>query len=132
MTRLQKLFAAAAWVLVAIIMFHTVGPVQDRPQFGFPNLERIAAYFVAAAAFMAAWPRQWRWIVLGLSAWAVGLEIAQIFIPSRDARVIDAAVKVLGAVAGVGTIGAVRAGLRIRSSARTVSVNPSAQAKTGP
>jgi VanZ family protein len=94
--------AAAAVIATAIIVF-TLGPIADRPQTGYPQLERFAAFLVLGAALAIGFPRQRyqmaAWVVVG----AVGLEFAQLLVPGRDAGVPDAFAKALGGVVGVTT-----------------------------
>lgn len=91
----------APWLVLACIVFWTLGPVNDRPVFGHPQLERFAAYFCLGALLAAGYPKRWAWTAVFISALAIGIELAQLFIPGRDAGVQDAAAKVLGGLAGV-------------------------------
>ncbi len=74
----------AGWLLALAIAAMTLGPVRDRPQFGFPQVERFAAFFVLASVFAVAYPRRLRLVSAGLVIWAVVLEIGQAFVPHRD------------------------------------------------
>ncbi|MDB5461336.1 MAG: hypothetical protein JWO72_3077 [Caulobacteraceae bacterium] len=98
---------AAGWTLALAIAVMTWGPLKDRPQFGFPQIERFAAYLVLGALLAAAYPRRPRLLAVGLAVAAVALEIGQGFVPHRDPGLVDAIVKALGAVAGVGLVQAV-------------------------
>jgi hypothetical protein len=92
---------AIPWLLLACIVIWTLGPVGDRPGIGHPQLERFAAYFCLGALLVAGHPRRWLFTAAFVSALAIGLELAQLFIPGRDAGVHDAVAKVLGGLAGV-------------------------------
>jgi hypothetical protein len=98
---IQTLARIAAWSLAAAIVMMTLGPVGLRPQLGHPSIERFAAYVALGGAFSVAYPRHRVWVALSVVFAAVGLELGQLFVPGRDARVPDAVVKVLGAVSGV-------------------------------
>jgi hypothetical protein len=91
----------AGWILVVVILVMTWGPINDRPQLGFPQIERFAAYFVLASIFAVAYPRFPRRVGIGLVVGAIVLEIGQGFFPHRDPRLVDALAKVAGALMGV-------------------------------
>jgi hypothetical protein len=104
--RRRKLMSAEwlllAGVALAVIVFATLCPIGWRPRlFANPDLERVAAFAVLGFAAKFAFPRKHLWTILGLALVAGGLEAAQLLIPGRDAHLWDAAVKMLGAAAGV-------------------------------
>lgn len=100
--------------MAGAIVVLTWGPVGLRPQYGYPQLERFLAYLLLGVVFSVAYPRRPRWVAIGLAAAAVCLEIGQNFFPGRDAHVVDALIKVLGAVAGVLSIQVLRTAGRAR------------------
>ena len=114
MTRTPARIAAqiAAWTLAAVVVVMTLGPVDLRPQFGHPSLERFGAYLALGGAFSLAYPRQRAWVALALVCAALGLEVGQLLVPGRDGRVPDAVVKALGAVCGVLCVTGAQAGRR--------------------
>ena len=95
------------WLLVALAIFALVAavtfcPIGWRPRLTRdPDQERFWAFAVLGVAAKFAAPRRHLQVMACVVAIAVGTEAAQLFIPSRDARLWDAAVKALGAVAGV-------------------------------
>jgi hypothetical protein len=97
-TSFLRLFA---WSLAAAIVLVTLGPVGVRPQLGHPSMERFAAYIALGGAFSLAYPRHRAWVALAVVCGALGLEMGQLMIPGRDARIPDALVKAVGAAAGV-------------------------------
>jgi hypothetical protein len=98
------LFLLAALAVTAAVIVMTLGPPNDRPQLGHPDLERFCAYVVVAATWTLSFPRR-PWMVLGVIAVAVlGLEAAQGLSPGRDPRLTDTFAKVLGDAAGVAAI----------------------------
>ena len=99
----RKLAKAAAWASVGFIVYATLVPLGMRPALGWigPNYERFAAYAVASAFLVLAYPRRPIRVGILIIAIAVVLEIAQLAIPDRDARVIDTLVKVAGGLAGI-------------------------------
>jgi hypothetical protein len=98
---LQTLARIAAWSLAVAIVVMTLGPIGLRPQFGHPSMERFAAYLALGGAFSLGYPRHRAWVALAVVCGAMGLEMGQLLVPGRDARVGDALVKVFGAVTGV-------------------------------
>jgi hypothetical protein len=105
---MQRSFVFAAWGLAALIVFVTLGPVSDRPQFGHPQDERFLAFLVLGMCWGATYPsRLWR-VFVGVAAAAVLLEAAQALAPGRDPRVADALAKIFGAAVGVVMIAVVR------------------------
>ncbi len=66
-----------------------------------PDIERFAAFLVLAAALAFAYPKRRLTILLAVTAFAIGLEVAQALAPSRHGRMGDAGVKILGAVSGM-------------------------------
>lgn len=98
---IKNLAQIVAWGLAAVIVVLTLGPVGLRPQFGHPSMERFAAYLALGAAFSMAYPRHRAWVALAVVCAAFGLELGQLLVPGRDARVPDAMAKAFGAVSGV-------------------------------
>src|ERR1700758_832294 len=92
----HKLIAAAAWALLVFIIYATLTSLARRPELTdgglykafFTLLERIGAYGVLGLLFHFAYPRRVMFVSLLVSGTAVILEILQIFIPDRDARVL--------------------------------------------
>jgi len=92
-----------SWVLFAAVVAMTVGPVSARPHTHFPpDLERFAAYAVLGVLFALSYRQRRLWIIGGLLVAAAGaLELAQLFVPHRDAHLSDFLFKAAGAVIGV-------------------------------
>jgi hypothetical protein len=102
------LLLLSAWASAAAIVAFTLGPVACRPQFGHPQLERFAAFFVLGVCWGAAFHRRPLRVLAGLTLGAVGLELAQALAPGRDAAAPDALAKVCGAAAGVAAVVLIR------------------------
>ena len=106
---MQRSFVLAAWVLAALIVFVTLGPLADRPKFGHPQDERFLAFLVLGFCWAATYPaRLWR-VFLGVAGAAILLEAAQALAPGRDPHVADALAKIAGAATGVTMIAIARA-----------------------
>ena len=106
---MSRMFVLSAWALTALVVFLTLGPVADRPQFGHPQLERFAAFFLLAGAWSLALPGRRLWAALGLTLAAVLLEWGQAFVPHRDPGLIDAISKMAGAIFGTLSVSAIQA-----------------------
>jgi hypothetical protein len=92
----------SAWGTLAAIVFVTVAPIGLRPADILPvDIDRALAFALLAALFTAAYPRHWRGIGLVLVLAAFGIELLQELSPTRHARIDDAAVKAMGALAGM-------------------------------
>jgi VanZ family protein len=97
---LQAAAAAAAWLLLALVAFWTLGPLADRPRLGPAQVERFSAFFALAVFFTLAYRRP-RLVAVSLAIVAAGLEVGQLFVPGRDAGLPDALAKIAGALCGV-------------------------------
>ena len=96
------LLRLAAWLLLVAVIVVTVVPAEFRPTTPLPlKAERALGFATLTFIFTIAYPRRWLLILLGMSAAAVGLELLQFAVPSRDPSPIDATVKIIGAVLGV-------------------------------
>jgi hypothetical protein len=96
-----KLLKIAAWSLLVAVIAVTLVPPELRPSSGLPlKVERFLAFAMLAGAFAMAYPKRWLFIALIICLGAILLELMQLLVPGRDASAIDAAAKVLGAVAG--------------------------------
>ena len=92
----------AAWLLLAAILVVTLSPIGWRPVTGAPaDLERLVAFGVLGIAFSLGYPKHRALILLLLVCVAGSSEALQSLVPTRDARMADAAVKALGGVMGV-------------------------------
>jgi hypothetical protein len=103
----HKLVAVAAWALLAFIAFATLSPAGLRPELTStePALvvlaERFGAYGLLGLLFYLAYPRRIFLVCLLVFGAAIVLELLQLVIPDRDARIIDAFEKLAGGTTGV-------------------------------
>ena len=91
-----------AWLLAAAITFATLGPPRYRPhaEIFSHDGEHALAFVLLGLAFALAYPRQRIWAA-GLSVILIGaLELLQLFVPDRHARLEDFLVDALAALAG--------------------------------
>lgn len=103
---LRRWAALIGWVAVAVVIVATLSPIGARPHISHlgPQIERFVAYLVAAAALATAYPARKGVILLCIITGAAGLELAQHFEASRHARALDALVKIMGGLTGLGAV----------------------------
>jgi len=105
----HKLIAAAAWACFIFIIYATLTSIESRPELSgigfykafFTVLERFLAYAVLGFLFHLAYPQRVAFVCVLVFGSAVILELLQIFIPDRDARVLDALEKMAGGAVGI-------------------------------
>jgi len=105
MTIILRLFA---WLLAAAITFATLGPASYRPHANITHDgEHALAFVLLGLAFALAYPRQ-RILAAGISVVMIGiLELLQLFVPGRHARLEDFIVDALTALAGFAIAGVI-------------------------
>ena len=112
----QKVIVTAAWACFIFIAFATLSPLAMRPELTSREtdmilfVERFGAYALLGILFRLAYPHRiaFVWVlVLGI---AVILELLQIVVPNRDARILDVLEKIAGGIAGILIATAILAG----------------------
>jgi VanZ family protein len=99
---MRRLFQIAAWLLLVTIVVLSVIPPEDRPVTPAPhNFEHVAIFVTTGLAFGLGYSRHLVQI-LALMAFSAAIEIIQLGIPGRHARVSDFVVDALGVCIGVG------------------------------
>jgi hypothetical protein len=103
----KKLTAVAAWTCLIFIIYATLSHAGGRPRLTTTEpavvviVERFGAYGLLGLLFCSAYPSRIALVYVLVFGSAVVLEILQIVIPDRDARVIDAVEKLAGGAAGI-------------------------------
>jgi len=103
----RKLIALAAWACLIFIIYATLSSAGARPELTGTEpawvvfIERFGAYALLGLLFCLAYPGRVALVCLLVFGGAVLLELLQIFIPDRDARVVDAAEKLTGGAVGI-------------------------------
>jgi VanZ family protein len=91
-----------AWLLAAAVTFATLGPSHYRPE--APAIthdgEHALAFVLLGLAFALAYPRQRLWVACVTVVLIGLLELLQLFVPGRHARLEDFVVDALAALAG--------------------------------
>jgi len=91
----------AAWFLAAVVTVLSLVPPWLRPETGAPHdVEHFAIYFATGLAFGFGYCRRPLVVTIALAAFAGMIEIAQIFVPGRHARLNDFIVDALALCAG--------------------------------
>ena len=119
MTIFLRIFA---WLLAAAVTFATLGPPNTRPHAAITHDgEHALAFVLIGLAFALAYPRQ-KLLVAGLSVVLIGiLELLQLFVPGRHARLEDFLVDALTTLIGMAiaaTIGQFQRSARARPAPR--------------
>ena len=98
-----KIVRALAWITLLAIAVMTLSPIADRPHpTSDPHVEKAAAFVLLGLLFFIGYRRSWPVALAVVLVAACGLEAAQLLTPDRDATIIDAFLKVAGAIAGFG------------------------------
>jgi VanZ family protein len=103
----QKLFTVAAWACLIFIIYATLSHAGERPELTTTEpplvviVERFGSYGLLGLLFCLAYPRRIALVCVLVLGSAVILELLQIVIPDRDARVIDAVEKLAGGAVGI-------------------------------
>jgi hypothetical protein len=99
-SQILKLIRFVAWSLVGTIIVVSLVPAQLRPETGLPHMpEHFAAFALTGFAFGLSYNIKTATLLLRLVFFAGAVEIAQIFIPGRHARLSDFLVDAI-AIAG--------------------------------
>jgi VanZ family protein len=106
---LHKLISIAAWATLAFIIFATLSPAHLRPELTATEpatvvvFERVGAFAVLGLLFAGGYPRRYALVWVIVLGSAILLELLQILVPDRDARMVDAVEKIAGGGAGIFT-----------------------------
>jgi VanZ family protein len=93
---------ATAWILLLAIFIFTDGPLGLRPTLGHPNAERLFALAVVGFSFSLGYPRRLPVVLILLAGAICGFEYLQHFVNYRHGTAHDVAIKLAGALTGVG------------------------------
>jgi VanZ family protein len=102
----RRIAQATSWILLFSIAALSVVPADLRPVTILPNdAEHAAIYFLAGCAFGLVYADRFVTTLVSLSAFTLVMEVIQIWIPGRHARVsdfvVDAFAIAVGLVGGV-------------------------------
>jgi len=112
----QRVSIITGWLALTFIVYATLSPIQDRPVIAGPQLEHFVAFALVGLAFGLAYPNRLLLIVAIVVGSAFGLEALQLLTPDRHGRVLDAVMKAVGGVCGIGAGQLISSVLRNRFS----------------
>lgn len=91
-----------AWILVIGLVVATVVPASDRPETGLEHhYEHLVAFSLVGLVFALAYSQRPMVLITSGIVFALLLELAQIPLPSRHARITDFLIDALGASVGI-------------------------------
>jgi len=98
----MKIFRPPAWLLSLVLFVLTVVPATERPETGVDhNLEHFLPFAVLGALYALGYANQFRRLVLGGLIFAGLLELVQIPLPTRHARMEDFVVDAIAIALGI-------------------------------
>jgi len=101
----ETLARVLAWIGILAIVVLSVVPADERPVTGFgPPLEHFVAFALVAGAFAIGYDLSLVRLVLLAFLFCGGIELLQIPLPTRHARVSDFLVDLVGACFAVGLV----------------------------
>jgi VanZ family protein len=99
---IQNINRVVAWVLLSVIVVLTVVPPGLRPSTFVPHkIEHAAIFLAVGASFGMAYLGRERILSVGAILFCGAIELAQLYVPGRHARVSDFVVDATAAVVGV-------------------------------
>jgi VanZ family protein len=99
---LEKILKVAGWIVIVGLVVLTIVPANERPVTGLQhNLEHFAAFVLAGLLFGFAYAGYLRALLFGAVVFALVLELSQIPLPTRHARLLDFVVDAAAACLGV-------------------------------
>jgi VanZ family protein len=100
---MRNLARATAWIMLAVIVVLSLVPPLVRPTTRIPHyLEHAAAFSLTGMAFGVAYLGYQRWLLnMGAVAFCAAIELAQLMVPGRHARVKDFVVDAVAASIGI-------------------------------
>jgi VanZ family protein len=109
-----------AWCLLGMLVVVSLVPSALRPETGAPHdLEHFVPYLVTGIAFSVGYPGRMTLLTVSLVAYCGLVELAQLMVPGRHARLSDFVVDAVAAIVGI-AIGSVLSA----SSTRRSGQNP--------
>lgn len=101
MTFWRLIAACAGWALLAYIGFVTLSPIEQRPHVAGAPFERAAAFGLLGFLLASAYPRHITRVLVTVVCAVIALELVQLFVPGRHAKLPDAMEKIVGGTIGI-------------------------------
>jgi VanZ family protein len=100
---MQRFFQIVAWLLVLAIVVLSLGPPSVRPVTAAGhNFEHLLIFLATGGAFGLGYPRRFLLLPIGLLAFAAAIELAQMLVAGRHARLSDFLTDAAAAWVGIG------------------------------
>ena len=98
----QIISKASAWTLLITIVILSLVPAHYRPVTALPHsLEHLTIFFAAGLAFGIGYPQRHRFQFPALLVFTAVIEMAQLVVPGRHARLTDFVVDAVGIMTGL-------------------------------
>ena len=99
----QIISKASAWTLLITIVILSLVPAQDRPMMmGLPRLvEHFSIFFATGLVFGVGYPQRRLFQSVALLAFTAAIELAQLLVPGRHARLSDFLIDSWGVTVGL-------------------------------
>jgi len=98
----QIISRASAWAVLISIAVLSLVPAQYRPVTGLPHfLEHLSIFLAAGVAFGVGYPHRRLFQFVTLLGFTAAIELAQLLVPGRHARLSDFLFDALGMTAGL-------------------------------
>jgi VanZ family protein len=98
----QIISKASAWTLLITIVILSLVPAHDRPVTALPySLEHLTIFFAAGVAFGIGYPQRRLFQFVALLAFTAAIELAQLLVPGRHARLSDFLIDAGGVTVGL-------------------------------
>jgi hypothetical protein len=100
---MQRVFQVVAWLLILAIVMLSLGPPSTRPVTGAGhNFEHLLIFVATGAAFGLGYPRRFLLLPIALLTFTAVIEIAQMLVPGRHARLSDFLTDAAASCVGIG------------------------------
>ena len=100
---LQRFFQVVAWLLILAIVMLSLGPPSTRLVTGVGhNFEHLLIFVATGAAFGLGYPRRFLLLPIALLAFTAAIEVAQMMVPGRHARLSDFLTDAAASCVGIG------------------------------
>jgi VanZ family protein len=111
---MRRIFRVAAWFLLLAIVVLSVVPPDNRHVTPAPHdVEHLVIFFLTGLAFGLGYATRPFLQIIGLAAFSAGIELVQLYIPGRHARLSDFLVNAVSVALGV-SLAALTTGRRSR------------------
>jgi hypothetical protein len=101
---MRKCCRAVAWLLFVAVAILSVVPPSFRPTTDVPhNWEHLSIFFATGAALGIGYPGR-GWTIATLIAFSGGIEVIQLLVPGRHARVSDFIIDATASCLGIGLV----------------------------